>query len=173
MPHGPGLVRRAAVWLAAGAGLFWILAAGDLRHLPLAGLFVAATAAAGLALAPPRRWRFRVAGLVRFAPFFVWKSVAGALDVGLRALRPRPKLSPDVLCYRVGLEVESAAVLFVDLLSLIPGTLSVKLEGSEVTVHVIDRSQDNRGRLRALEERVAGLLSPVPAAPAAPKGGPE
>jgi multicomponent Na+:H+ antiporter subunit E len=62
-----------------------------------------------------------------------------------------------VIRYRVRLASESAVVLFVNVISLMPGTLSTRLEGGIVRVHALDRGLPIARQLARLEQRIAAI----------------
>ncbi len=60
------------------------------------------------------------------------------------------------MCSRV--RSEKAAAFFVLLVSLLPGTAGVDLQGDEVSVHLLDESLGGQDTLRDLDRRVALLF---------------
>jgi multicomponent Na+:H+ antiporter subunit E len=102
-----------------------------------------------------------VSGLLRFLPFFIWESLRGGLDVAARVMRPRLRISPGMQTYHTRLRGHPARVMFIDCVSLIPGTLSADLRGDQVLVHALDIGMPVDADLRRLEERVARLFGEV------------
>ncbi|MTW21869.1 Na+/H+ antiporter subunit E [Allochromatium palmeri] len=94
----------------------------------------------------------RVLAALVFAPFFLWQSLKGGLDVAWRVMRPRMRIAPGVHNYRLRLAGTSARVVLLDTLSLLPGTLSADLRGDILTVHALDAADG-----RALDADIAGL----------------
>ncbi|NCA68946.1 MAG: cation transporter [Sphingobacteriia bacterium] len=105
--------------------------------------------------------------LPRFIAFFMWESWRGGLDVAARVMRPRLRIRPGMRIYHTRLRGRPARVMFIDCVSLIPGTLSADLRGDQVSVHALDVGVSLDADLRRLEERVARLfgeaLEPQPA----------
>ena len=103
---------------------------------------------------------FRLAGLLRFVPYFASISVRGGLDVARRSLAPSLPIEPGFMEYGLTIDPESAAAVFFGaVISLVPGTLCVELDGEPtVLVHVVDLDADINEELRELEERVADLF---------------
>jgi multicomponent Na+:H+ antiporter subunit E len=95
---------------------------------------------------------------LRFVPFFVVGSLRGGADVAGRVLRPRMRIDPGVQHYRTGLASSASRVLFLNGISLLPGTLSADLHQGLISVHALDASQDLAPELAALERRVAALF---------------
>ncbi|RAL25297.1 cation transporter [Lujinxingia litoralis] len=109
-------------------------------------------------------WRLRGEGqarlrpweVMRFSVYFVSASVRGGLDVAWRAIAPGMPMQPGFVEYPLRMSVDSAAaVFFANIISLLPGTLSVRLGEHSVMVHAIDLRPPVEDELSALEVRVA------------------
>ena len=112
-----------------------------------------------LALHSPVPRRLSLSGAARFAVFFIHQSFRGGWDVAKRALAPAMPLNPAVLTYRARLRDEPAQVLLVNVISLLPGTVSAGLENGMITLHALDASSATLEETRILEERIAALFS--------------
>ena len=88
----------------------------------------------------------------------VRESLRGGVDVALRALHPRLPLAPALLAYDLRLAPGLARIFMVNVVSLLPGTLSADLSGSGLSVHVLDRNLPVQHQLQALEQQVAMLF---------------
>lgn len=151
-------LRPSPVWIAVFALAWWVVA-GDLGSEPLpAALAVGVAGLLHAVLGGRRGPRLSCRGALRFAPYFLRAALVGGLDVARRALSPTMPLDPGLWRYSIRLPDGPPRVLFVNCLSLLPGTFSADLEGSELTVHLLARDASGPGRLRELEERVAGLF---------------
>lgn len=147
--------------------LLWAVLTGGSPASWAFGLPVA-LACGGVAarLLPVAPFRLDLRGTIAFVPFFVRRSLVGGVDVARRALAPDPGLAPSVVTYRMRLPADSPArVVFVNVLSLLPGTLAAGLEGDAVTVHVLSGRADEG--LRALETAVARMFRPAREGPVA------
>jgi len=131
---------REPAWMAGGVAV----ATGVLLHLALGGRSGA---------------RISLPGLAAFVPFFLLQSFRGGIDVARRAFSPSLPLSPAFLHYQIRLQEETARVLFVNTISLLPGTFSADLTDRELTVHLLSADEDARAQLAALEVRVARVFS--------------
>lgn len=160
-----GALRTAArVWLGRllrltlVAGLWWVITGGDpgswLVGVP--AVFAAAWAAERLRARPGPR--FSIGGLLRFAPFFLWGSLRGGIDVARRTLGLRLRISPSFTEYRVQLAHPSARVFFANSVSLLPGTLTADLSGEQLRVHLLADDLDAQAELARLERAVARLF---------------
>lgn len=99
-----------------------------------------------------------VVGFVRFVPFFLWHSLRGGVDVAGRALRWQPSIRPGLTEYRLRLSPEPARVFMMNAVSLLPGTLSARLQGACLVVHVLNEAAPHANGLRALEKRVGRIF---------------
>jgi multicomponent Na+:H+ antiporter subunit E len=96
--------------------------------------------------------------LIAFVPFFVWESVLGGVDVARRVLAPRLRIDPALVSYRPRLKDPAAQVVFLDTISLLPGTLSADIRNGLVQVHALDGDPAMVAGLERLEARVARLF---------------
>jgi multicomponent Na+:H+ antiporter subunit E len=148
------------------AALWIVLARADPASAIIGVPAVLAAAWASWRLATGPGIRLSPWGALRFIPYFVYESVRGGIDVASRVLGPRVRVDPGRQDYRLSLSSPGARVFFVDLVSLLPGTLSADLVGDVVTIHALDQGADMAGDLSQLERRVAALFTePVPAPP--------
>lgn len=109
-----------------------------------------------LASAPGRG--LSLLGALRFLPVFLIESFKGGLDVARRVLGTRLRVEPGLLTYRLSLDSRAARVFFVDLVSLLPGTLSADLQGDTLVVHALDCRVDAAPELLRLERHVARVF---------------
>lgn len=138
---------------------FWIVLAGPDPWSWVIGLpTVLVAALLGLRLAPVRREQVVFRGAMGLLPFFLWQSVRGGLDVARRILQPRLAIDPGFRVYRTRLSSRGAQVLFLNAISLIPGTLSTDLRGGRLRVHTIDVSMSLTADLATLERLVGALF---------------
>ncbi len=97
-------------------------------------------------------------GIIFFIPFFLWKSVVSGFDVAIRALRVDMGLRPVLLNYSMSLPDGAPRRLFVNSITLMPGTLSVQMQGERVVVHALDERQPVVEDLQHLETRVGAVF---------------
>lgn len=121
----------------------------------------AALAGAALAFVMPanRGWRFSPLGALGFVPWFAAQSVRGAIDVAWRAFAPQMPLRPGFRRHPLTLPPGAPRVLFLNAVTLLPGTLSAEVTGDAVIVHMLDTRTDLEADLTALEARVASLFA--------------
>jgi multicomponent Na+:H+ antiporter subunit E len=142
-------------------GGLWLVIADNVTSSWIIGLPTVMLASIGsLRLARSRATpaRLSVFGLLRFLPFFIAESVRGGVDVAYRVLRPRLKINPGFRTYRPRLAHPAARVLFLDSISLLPGTLSADLRDGLIEVHALDLGTDLLPDLQRLERRVGRIF---------------
>jgi multicomponent Na+:H+ antiporter subunit E len=141
-------------------GLLWIALAGDFAAgwiIGLPSVLVAAAWSARRNRSATTPWR--PGGIAVFVPYFLFHSVASGLDVAVRALRPDMRLHPGFIRYKTCLPDGAPRRLFLNTVTLMPGTLSTVLEGAELVVHVLDADGPVQASLRQLERRVAACFA--------------
>lgn len=154
LPGPGGVLARILVFSL----LWWILTEGGSMFPVLGLLGVGLAVLASFRLLPPRSWPLRPLGVVRFLPYFLRQSVLGGLDVASRAMRFRVDLTPTVITHVFALESEAARVLFVWVVSLLPGTAAVDIQGDQAWIHVLDQRLADPTTLKELEQRVAAMF---------------
>lgn len=153
------ILARTALLLA----LWGVLTGAAADAWLIGGMTTALALAASLRLQPPRAARLSFAGLLAFVFFFLAKSVAGGAQVAAMALRPRMNLLPAILDIQLRLPREAERVFVAGALNLLPGTLSIGLEGNCLQLHVLDSRMPIEEGVRALETRVARMFrTPLP-----------
>lgn len=138
--------------------LLWTLLSGGAA----ASWTVGAPAVLAATLISLRLWRgppLSLYGLIRFLPWFAHQSLAGAIDVAVRALRPAMPLSPGMIRHALRLPAGAPRIALANVISMLPGTLSADLDGAELTVHALDARQDLHGMVTDLEPRIAAVFA--------------
>ncbi len=152
---------RPSIWALQAAIVLLLLwmALDGLENLGFGLLFAVLGAVAGAWLAPGQVYPWRPLRLFGFALYFTRASFQGGLDVAARALHPALPIAPCLREYPLLLPPGLPRTLFVGVVSLLPGTLSARLdvEHGRLTVHALTAiSFDD---LDDLERRVARLFS--------------
>lgn len=151
-------VLRVGLRLAALAALWFLLTGGDAQNLWLGALFVAGGALLGGLLESPGTRGPRPAAVSRFVPYFISRSLAGGVDVSRRAMAPSMPVELGLISYETWLRSRSAQVVFACTISLLPGTLSARLDGGKLQVHVVSGAEGAREDLERLEYHVGRLF---------------
>jgi multicomponent Na+:H+ antiporter subunit E len=163
------VVLDAALRSAGFAALWWVLNRGDVDSWQLGAPTVLLALLVSFAVLPARRWSFHPIGALRFAVYFLQKSLISSIDVSSRVLRPQMPLKPGMVNYTLRLPPGLGRVIMSNATSLLPGTLSVDLRGDVLVVNALDVDAAVADELRQLEERIAGMVG-VQLAPAANEG---
>ena len=140
------------------AGLWWVLAEGRADSWGIGVVCVVLALIASLWLSPPGPSRVSFGALVQFAGFFLVQSASSGALVARLAMRPRLDLAPTMLEIPTGLPPGPARVLLICTLSLLPGTLAVRLEGDLLRVHVLDTRLHVEAEIDAAQRHIARLL---------------
>jgi len=146
--------------LRRGAGfllLWWLFAEGDLQAWWLGALAVALATAASLKLMPPRHY-VRPLTALAFALFFLRNSIVSGWQVARLALDPRRRPHPHCVAVTLTLPEGAPRLIVAGALGLMPGTLSVRLDGAALTVHAIDAGIPVAAEAAALEAQVARMI---------------
>ncbi len=150
--------RRFVVKLVALALIWAVLT--DFRPDALVFGLPAVIAAAALVFVLPAApgWRLSPRGALEFALWFAVQTVRGAVDVAARAFAPRMPLAPGFRAYAPNLPDGAPRIVFLNTITLLPGTLSAEVAGAQVIVHMLDTEADLDSDMHALERRIAALF---------------
>jgi len=152
----PGRLRGAlttgTVLIVLWAGFHWDDPASWTVGVPMALIGGALT----LFLPASAPFRLSPLGGLRFAKFAIVGILRGAVDVSRRSLSPQT-LQPGCLTWRTHLPKGRPRRLFAVAITLLPGTLTARIEGDMLTVHALDLSDTTRAELAALEAHIAEL----------------
>jgi multicomponent Na+:H+ antiporter subunit E len=149
-----GILARALLF----ALVWWVLAEGRADSWGVGLIFVALAVAASLRLRPPGRYRLSPVGLLAYAGFFLVQSVRSGLQVAAMALRPRLAIAPALFEIPLRLPPGPAVALLTGTLSLLPGTLSVRLDGATLGLHALDGRLPIEKEVRVAEAYIARLF---------------
>src|SRR5262245_25269831 len=149
-----GAVARAGWFLA-----LWLVLAGPGPFDLLAGApAVAAATWTSLRLLPPGNARRSPAAMIRLALRFFWQSIIAGADVARRVLDPRLPLRPGFVAYPVWFPPGTARNVFATLTSLLPGTVPVGGDDSQLVYHCLDVDQPVLSQLAAEETALSRVL---------------
>lgn len=151
-------VKEAIIRIVLFAFIWWILTAGKSDSWIVGVPTVIISVFVSMALKNQFRNHWRVLGIMEFIVFFAKASVRGGIDVARRVFHPRLPLNPDLVDYRLTIANQSARILLTNIISLLPGTLSVELQDKQIKVHVLDANQDVKSELHAVESAVGSLF---------------
>lgn len=139
-------------------GVWWVLTLGDVSGLGPGAAIAGVVAWLSVQLFPGSAYRLSPSGLLLFTGYFLVRSVVAGLDVARRLLTPALPVNPGELTLRLHLPQGSPRWLLANTLSLMPGTLSVLLEGDQLTLHCLDTDARVERDVRATEKKVARVF---------------
>ena len=120
---------------------------------------IALGAIAPFLLPPTSGFRVSFRGAMTFALWFAVQSVRGAVDVALRAFSPDMGLRPCFRSYPLSLPMGAPRVTFINIITLLPGTLSAEINDDRVIVHMLDARIELEPALSDLETRIRALFA--------------
>jgi len=154
------------------AALWWLLTKGDVSSWVIGIIVVPFSAWLSLILFKDTRFRkdssahsvsqiqrIYVLRLFCFLPFFLLKSIAGGWQTAKLAVRPSMPVNPGFFRYNLRLQGSFARLFFMHLVSLLPGTVSAKLEDDQLLIHALDMTSKNNEEMNQCEQQVAKLFS--------------
>lgn len=150
---------RPRVWLlriVLFSLVWWVLTDGATDSWPVGVPVILLATLVSVALMPALSWSLR--GMLLFVPYFLWHSIRGGVDVARRAMHPQLPISPALFDYRFRLPPGLPRVFMANIVSLLPGTLSVEIDTEVLRVHVLDESGAIEAELDMLENRLADIF---------------
>jgi multicomponent Na+:H+ antiporter subunit E len=114
-------------------------------------------------LFPPGEHRLQPLQLPLFLGWFLARSLVAGWDVSRRLLAPTLMIAPGERAVPLILPEGPPQWLLANLLSLMPGTLSVEIRGQALLLHCLDTRQDVHAEVVEAERRVARLFGLAPA----------
>lgn len=138
--------------------VWWAMTEGDLSGLGPGAAVVVLAGLISCRLYPPSGYTLHPVGILAFAGYFISRSVVAGVDVARRLLSPSVPVNPGYLTIESGLPEGGPRWLLANTLSLMPGTLSVRLQGASLELHCLDLSLPIDEGVRAAERKVAGVF---------------
>lgn len=109
-------------------------------------------------LSSPGRKMLSARGILRMLPVFTRESFRGGIDLARRVIGWRLDVEPGMFDYQLRLATPEECILFAILVSLLPGTLSADMQGSQMRIHTVDLRVDVTAELDRLERLVAACF---------------
>jgi multicomponent Na+:H+ antiporter subunit E len=170
--------RRVLVFEFLGLSAFWIVLSGRTDPVFLAMGFVTTAAVTALtsrvvtgALAtdkspmPIRKVPLVAARTIAFVVWMAGRMLVSSLQIGRIAVSPQMALDPCEVRFRTPLRSPLARIVLTNAISLVPGTLTVDIDGDEIWVHALSAAQIDDLTSGALQNKVAGLFLDGPQPP--------
>lgn len=152
------LQRISPLWIVFLGCVWWSQASPRADSWVAGAVAVLAGAALHVGLGGRSDVRLDPRGLASFVPFLIGRMIAGGIDVSRRAFSPSLPLAPDVVRHPIRLPAGLARVVFIDTISLLPGSFSARVGDDEVLVHRLDDELAPEEALDALETKVGELF---------------
>jgi multicomponent Na+:H+ antiporter subunit E len=96
--------------------------------------------------------------LFKFIPYFIIRSFVGGVDVAMRALHPKLPIVPALIEYPLRLPIGLPQVFFINMVSLLPGTLIADSHGDTLEVHILDETSGFIDEIRSVEQSIAKIF---------------
>ncbi len=72
-----------------------------------------------------------------YAPWLIWQIVKANVDVARRILHPGLPIQPHVIRVRASQQTDLGRVIYANSITLTPGTVTIDLQGRDLTVHAL------------------------------------
>ncbi len=141
--------------------IWWALTEGDRSGIGSGLIITVLVTFISLLLFPAAKQRIHLIPFIAFLMFFIGRSVLAGIDVARRLLSPSLPVSPGYCVVNLGLAEGSPRWLLANTMSLMPGTLSVKLEKNRLYLHCLDTRTPIEDNVSAVEHRVARVFGLV------------
>lgn len=93
-----------------------------------------------------------------FLKYFIVESVRGGIDVSRRVFTSQPQVNPGVFDYPLRLQSAGARHLFINCISLLPGTLCADWRKDHAHIHSLEHSEQSMQAISLLEQRIGQLF---------------
>lgn len=149
--------------------VWWALTEGDPSGIGFGLVITTLVTVISVRLFPAATVRIHPVPFLFFVLFFIGKSMTAGIDVARRLLSPSLPVNPGYLTFQLNLPEGGPRWLLANTLSLMPGTLSVSLDGDRLNLHCLDTREPVAADVKAVERKVArvfGLSLPDSSGPA-------
>lgn len=100
-----------------------------------------------------------IKAFIKFMPFFVKQSIIGGIETAQRALTPQGVIEPAFYSYDFRLlKTRSEKIFFVNLINLLPGTLTAQFSDETVLIHILDMNNFRKSDIFNCEEMVRKIF---------------
>ncbi|GAA5315532.1 MAG: hypothetical protein AseanaTS_07370 [Candidatus Pelagadaptatus aseana] len=157
MPWLKSTLVFALVWLllTRGAPDSWVI---GIIVVPLASWCAIRLFASHSCSSAATDYPLNLLALFKFIPFFLIESLKGGCQSALLAISPKHAGASGFIHYITTLPEGRPRLFFINIVSLLPGTVSAAWREDEVVIHVLDMDCDHSSELRECENRIAALF---------------
>jgi multicomponent Na+:H+ antiporter subunit E len=138
------------------SSIWWILTDGTAASWWIGCPAVLLVLITSVALLAPVQ--FNWLEFARFVSFFLVRSLLGGVDVAWRAFHPGLPIAPKFVEYPLRLAPGLARVFMVNVVSLLPGTMTTEIGQNRLKVHVLDGRKEVFQEFAAVEQGVARMF---------------
>lgn len=137
---------------------WWIISEGQAAAL-MVGLPAALVATMlSLILAAPARHLPTFTGTLLFLVYFIRRSIIAGFEVALYILEPVPAYRPAISRIQLHIPAGGPRLFLADCICLLPGSVSVALEGDILVLHRLNHTAHNRD-VREVEKQVTRMFN--------------
>lgn len=94
---------------------------------------------------------------IYYAPWLLKEIVMANIDVAWRILHPRLPIRPTIFWVRASQKGDLGRVIYANSITLTPGTVSIDMEGDQITVHALSRAEAEEEMSGDMDRRVSKL----------------
>ena len=94
--------------------------------------------------------------LTTYVPWLIWAIVKSNIDIAVRILNPRLPISPRMMKVKASQKTDLGRVIYANSITLTPGTVTVDVQGDELTVHALTRGTAEDLETGDMDRRVTG-----------------
>ena len=94
---------------------------------------------------------------ITYVPWLLWEIFKANVDVARRILDPKLPISPRLIKVKATQKRDLGRVIYANSITLTPGTVSVKMEDDEITVHALTREAAEGVETGVMDAKVTRL----------------
>jgi multicomponent Na+:H+ antiporter subunit E len=95
--------------------------------------------------------------VLSYLPWLVWEIVKANVDIARRILTPSLPVSPRVVKIKAGQRTDIGRVVYANSITLTPGTVTIGIEGDELTIHALTEEAADSLQRGEMNRRVTRL----------------
>ncbi len=147
------------VSLAVVLFLFWLLLSGFLTPGLMTFGIVSSIAAVAVgsrmsAIDEEGHPVHLILGTITFFPWLIWEIVKSAWNVTKIIVDPALPISPTVVTVKAGQKTSSGITTYANAITLTPGTITIDVEGSDLTIHALSKDGASDLKAGAMDARI-------------------
>lgn len=136
--------------------IWMVLTDGNTASLWVGFPFIILSAIMSIIFSPPLYWNFMA--LMKFIPFYMFHALMGGFDVMSRVFAPTLAINPGLIKHHLYIPKGIQQDMIVNVLNLLPGTLSVDIENDLLLIHVLDISKNIPKEVSLIEDYINDIF---------------